>query len=180
MTENWIDLLAPKIYAYIFCFNQPFFRSIQNDLSKSLNTTTRDDTRLEEVHAERPKNESWKKVTKLLFLMVRIIAIVLVSYFLVTHHHELQLQFQFSLLSHKIIVTIISMGLIMGAMNQMFTYCLDMKKLKWMILCLMLSVFECILVAVLSSFFHKNSITIDSNGKQWSALQIMENQILVC
>ena len=133
-----IASIEEKDSTYIFCFNQPFFRSIQDDLPKSLNTTTRDDTRLDEDGAD------WKKVPKILFLMARMIAIVLVSIFLVVP------------LYNQTIVTIIITGLVMGVVNQISTYFLDMKRLKWMILCLMLSVFECMLVTVLSSFLEEN------------------------
>ena len=162
MTAICSDLLAVKIYTYIFCFNQPFFRSIQDDLPKSLNTTTRDDTRLDEDRAERPKSKIWKKVPKLLFLMARVIAIVLVSIFLAYPYYR-------SLSHHdQAIVTIIITGLVMGVVNQVSTYFLDMKRTKWMILSLMLSVFECMLGAVLSSSFTGPPFTwypLHLNGK---------------
>ena len=79
--------------------------------------------------------------------MARMSAIFFVSMFLV------------EIGRNQFIVTIINIGMIMGVINQISTYCLDMKRLKWMILCLMLSVFECMLVAVLSSF-------LEAIGKQ--------------
>ena len=72
---------------------------------------------------------------KFLFLIARMIAIFLISIFLMVPYR---------LLSHhnQTISTIIFTGLVMGVVNQISTYFLDMKRLKWMILCLMLSVFE--------------------------------------
>ena len=95
---------------------------------------------------------------KFLFLMARMIAIILISIFLVLPNRLL-------LYHNQTISTIIFTGLVMGVVNQISTYFLDMKRLKWMILCLMLSVFECMLVAfmlvaVLSSFLE------EEHGKQ--------------
>ena len=87
--------------------------------------------------------------------MVRMSAIVLVSIVLVAPLPPNRHLFQ----HNQTIGTIIITGLVMGVVNQISTYFLDMKRLKWMILCLMLSVFECMLVAVLSSF-------LEEDGKQ--------------
>ena len=147
-----IASIEEKDSTYIFCFNQPFFRSIQDDLPKSLNTTTRDDTRLDEDRAYCKKDSCLMLLLgpgkKFLFLMARMIAIILISIFLVLPNRLL-------LYHNQTISTITFTGLVMGVVNQISTYFLDMKRLKWMILCLMLSVFECMLLTVLSSFLEE-------------------------
>ena len=138
--------LIPKLFAAIsavyIVIRGLFLGSNQDQTTIEMNTEENCDTREEGLHGERSIKKTLMKIFKLFFLILRIIATLLFPWGSIMKHVERE---------HELII--IGAIIIMGAMNQIFLYCLNKKRLEWMLVCIMLSVFESISVVVLQQSY---------------------------